>query len=221
MKRYAIIILSVTLVAGAFTAPAIAGSGDKGKAKPATASGKTKAEKFKTMTFAGMVTSVGSDTLTFTSFKGNKAARRWVSEHPGNVTVNTSASRFGGPSGLGKTLGDYRAGDGVVVLARAEGATVHARYVKLVLHAYEGTVASYTAGSSVSVNWTDANRLAEVWMAANGSPNPVSAAITPSTKVRGDMPSGSDVEMRARPAASGSGLEAVSVSGEESVVEAA
>lgn len=169
--------------------------------------------------FLGTLTSItvtdGVGTATFTSLRGNRAARRWVAEHPGDVTVNVDPrTRFSGPGGLGATAADYRVGDGVNILAFNDAGVLKAKRVRLSLQGYRGTIAAYD-GTTMSVNWTDANRVADAWLAAHGNPNPVSVAITSSTRVEreggGSPQAGDDVKFRARPTLDGTGLEAVNV----------
>jgi hypothetical protein len=181
------------------------------------------------------------DTMSFSVLRANSAGRRWASAHPGDVVVSlTRRTRFGGEyDGLGETAGDYRVGDGVRVSARrtivstppptadrARGRgrkgkrtvtyadSLDAARVRLVLQSYSGTVASYDGDlGTVSMDVFETNAVAQAWLDANGSPNPLDADTTEDSCVwrdgDGDPQAGDSAEMYARPADDGDGLEVV------------
>jgi len=203
-------------------------------APPALAEGKhgkhvkhEKHQKHRAYNFLGTVSSIavtdGAGTMTFTPLRGNKAARDWAAAHPGDVTVNVAPeTRFRGPADLGRSAADYRVGDGVRVLAFEWAGALNAKRVGLALQAYRGTIVSYD-GATMSVNWTDANEIADAWLAAHANPNPVSATITSTTRVEregdGTPQAGDAVKFRARPSVDGTTLDAVTVEAEASEPE--
>lgn len=159
--------------------------------------------------FLGVITAVSidadpatADSLTFRVLRSNDLGDRWVETHPGDVTVSVTPE-------TDATTG-LRLGDGVRVLARKAGGGLEAIRVRLRTQRYHGTIVSFT-GTSVTLDWDRANLLGEDWLAHNGSPATVTAAITPSTAVTreggGTPVAGDQAELRARPA-SGGGLEA-------------
>lgn len=151
------------------------------------------------------------DSLTLMVLKANGPGRRFLESHPGDPVVGlTERTRFRGPHRLGAAASDYRVGDGVRIKATVADDALEGRRVGLLLQAYHGTVSAFD-GASVSLDWTEANKVAQAWLAANGDPATVVAAITSETKVEGDPQPGSEAEMQARPTADGTGLEAVAL----------
>lgn len=197
MRRTIGTALAALLVLGLVAAPAAAKRGGGGR----------------TVNLLGTLTGVFSDALMVDVEKANRPGRRYLQDNPGDAMVMLSdRTRFRGPMRLVDDAEDLRVGDGVRVKARLRDGLLVARRVELRLHAFEGTLEAFD-GASATLAVLEANRIGDAYLESMGNPASVTAAVTPGTKIEreggGDPQVGDAAELVARPAADGSGLEAV------------
>lgn len=207
-------LLVLTLAAAVAAVPVVSVSAGPGK----------KAGKYKrSMVFLGLVTAVSADedpetmdSLTFSMIKGNKHARNYVEDNPGDVTVMIGdATRMRGLGSTDFSLSDFLVGDGVKVKARMnQEGDLMARKVRLKLHRYAGVLDSYDATlMEGAVAVSKANRVGNAYLASLGDPPLLPLVVTPETHVErdggGDPQTGDSVHLRGRPTEDGTGVAAL------------
>jgi Ca2+-binding RTX toxin-like protein len=126
-----------------------------------------------------------------------------ISEHDGNGTIDGGQGSDDVECGTGTTT--------VLVASDSDDNEAENCQDDQDLQEYEGTVSSVDA-TNITVQYTDVNDSAQAWLDANGDPNPVTIALTPTTHVEdGPAQIGDRVEVDAQPAADPTSLDAVVV----------